>query len=461
MVGRNDPCPCGSGKKYKQCCLSKQSEDQAEQAKARAFFDQKFKLTTDLYSFLAQKNGGEWAFDSQKIKSFDSDLGSIREGAGNVWAFFFREYDNGKRGIDWFVEERGKRYSMQEQEMLERWRTMKISCFQLVDMYEKGTIIEDIWSGERYRMPYCETMRKLPPWSVAVGMIEPYIEGWCIHGSFIWSHPIVKSEVMARVQQLQEETVQASGRKLPLTDIIAANYPEIISMCHRINHSNDGSVKNPKDMREYIYVTREYTCEDPEMLADMLLDKEDGYILSPGTDPAADKIVICRAEKLDHILNSIPVDRRERIRLNEIQLSTDLGNITMHKQNVTVSGWESSELLATLDLLESKWALTVGLTRIDERREAHQYPQEVIINRFNIVTDKKLSQQEVFAYSCLPQLLQTIQKEQKKYPMKSIEVLVRKKEYEQYRVNPNMSALNLLRIALGLPESPFAVLNDY
>jgi hypothetical protein len=22
-VGRNDPCPCGSGKKYKQCCLLK------------------------------------------------------------------------------------------------------------------------------------------------------------------------------------------------------------------------------------------------------------------------------------------------------------------------------------------------------------------------------------------------------------------------------------------------------
>ena len=25
-VGRNDPCPCGSGKKYKKCCLGKQSE---------------------------------------------------------------------------------------------------------------------------------------------------------------------------------------------------------------------------------------------------------------------------------------------------------------------------------------------------------------------------------------------------------------------------------------------------
>ncbi len=24
-VGRNDPCPCGSGKKHKKCCLKKQN----------------------------------------------------------------------------------------------------------------------------------------------------------------------------------------------------------------------------------------------------------------------------------------------------------------------------------------------------------------------------------------------------------------------------------------------------
>jgi preprotein translocase subunit SecA len=26
-VGRNDPCPCGSGKKYKKCCLKRQGND--------------------------------------------------------------------------------------------------------------------------------------------------------------------------------------------------------------------------------------------------------------------------------------------------------------------------------------------------------------------------------------------------------------------------------------------------
>lgn len=27
-VGRNDPCPCGSGKKFKNCCLGKASKEE-------------------------------------------------------------------------------------------------------------------------------------------------------------------------------------------------------------------------------------------------------------------------------------------------------------------------------------------------------------------------------------------------------------------------------------------------
>ena len=34
-LGRNDPCPCGSGKKYKQCCLGK-DEGKAREARAKA-----------------------------------------------------------------------------------------------------------------------------------------------------------------------------------------------------------------------------------------------------------------------------------------------------------------------------------------------------------------------------------------------------------------------------------------
>ena len=40
--GRNDRCPCGSGKKYKQCCLTKDDEaERQEMAEAQASRDQR------------------------------------------------------------------------------------------------------------------------------------------------------------------------------------------------------------------------------------------------------------------------------------------------------------------------------------------------------------------------------------------------------------------------------------
>lgn len=27
-IGRNDPCPCGNGKKYKQCCLKRMNRSE-------------------------------------------------------------------------------------------------------------------------------------------------------------------------------------------------------------------------------------------------------------------------------------------------------------------------------------------------------------------------------------------------------------------------------------------------
>jgi len=36
-VGRNDPCPCGSGRKYKQCCLEKDAAQlSAQRSRAQA-----------------------------------------------------------------------------------------------------------------------------------------------------------------------------------------------------------------------------------------------------------------------------------------------------------------------------------------------------------------------------------------------------------------------------------------
>ncbi|WNS41554.1 hypothetical protein LOS79_21335 [Paenibacillus sp. MMS20-IR301] len=246
--------------------MRKHEEEQVLQAKLKHFFDRKYKLTIELYSFLAQKQGGEWAFDQNKVKPFNSIVNRFRAGAGDMWSYFFQVYDNGLRGIEWFLAERGQRYSGEAREMLERWAAMKVSCYQVVDQYEHGMIIEDLWSKERYRMPYCETMMKLPSWTVSVGMIEPYMGDWFIHGVHMWSHPDVAYEVMTRVKSLQEETAEPSGQEMPPEDILAGNYPEILELCERTSNKTKQPVGPLEDMIKWYRDAQEKnSAESAEM----------------------------------------------------------------------------------------------------------------------------------------------------------------------------------------------------
>lgn len=40
-VGRNDPCPCGSGQKFKNCCLQKQNVEEMAAYKREQFYQAK------------------------------------------------------------------------------------------------------------------------------------------------------------------------------------------------------------------------------------------------------------------------------------------------------------------------------------------------------------------------------------------------------------------------------------
>ncbi len=53
-IGRNDPCPCGSGKKYKHCCLQQQAASESFWSQQREASDQ---LTHDMMRFAARKIG--------------------------------------------------------------------------------------------------------------------------------------------------------------------------------------------------------------------------------------------------------------------------------------------------------------------------------------------------------------------------------------------------------------------
>jgi len=56
-VGRNDPCPCGSGKKYKRCCIERvEAEQRAERARAAHEQAQRSEAVTEAVGRLVEES---------------------------------------------------------------------------------------------------------------------------------------------------------------------------------------------------------------------------------------------------------------------------------------------------------------------------------------------------------------------------------------------------------------------
>ncbi len=81
-IGRNAPCPCGSGKKYKKCCLKKDEQEHLkemeEQQRVRP--DQADEAYDELFESLDENAGWEGEGESEENKwlSEEDDFGKAQ-----------------------------------------------------------------------------------------------------------------------------------------------------------------------------------------------------------------------------------------------------------------------------------------------------------------------------------------------------------------------------------------------
>lgn len=69
-IGRNAPCPCGSGKKYKKCCLSAQQGNRPSSVKKQRFipvFTDLDQLSNSVVDLIKQKNLDEAEAVSRRL----------------------------------------------------------------------------------------------------------------------------------------------------------------------------------------------------------------------------------------------------------------------------------------------------------------------------------------------------------------------------------------------------------
>ena len=154
-VGRNDPCPCGSGLKYKKCCLAR------EQAARPAAFFRDEDRTRVLRRLLAFGEGEDLATDREladilfwggRLDELDDDrqqeLRRSEQCHIGFQSFFLFDLDadGGKSPCDLFVERHRSRLGDGEREFLRRIGASQLRPYEVTEVRrDEGLRLRDLW----------------------------------------------------------------------------------------------------------------------------------------------------------------------------------------------------------------------------------------------------------------------------------------------------------------------------
>ena len=134
MPGRNAQCPCGSGRKYKKCCLAKDQEAGAEQRDRRAGHDLDGHLTHELIEFAYARYGPAW-------RRFTRDFVDVQETLQLAipWSIYHYRTE-GQSVLDAYLEEPPRRLSGAERGWLEAQQASWLSLWEVSEV-EHGVSI--------------------------------------------------------------------------------------------------------------------------------------------------------------------------------------------------------------------------------------------------------------------------------------------------------------------------------
>ncbi|KYD21269.1 zinc-binding protein [Parageobacillus toebii] len=219
----------------------------------------------------SEKLRAEAVFD-QKIGSTQN--GDVLEPLFRLWYLFFHRFHNGLRGVEWFYQEKKTGLKAEKARMLETWVSLVPRLIQIVDMDEGGVTAEDVFTHERFYMPFCETMSEPVPWGGTFCLLEPFGEGYYVHGAAIFEEPRGVKRAYAKIDQLMSETKQT--------------YEQIAMDCFLeiVNELMDPYDIRHREMTKIDEVTLHYEVDDPNKLV-RFLEKQDVVLVDEQTETIA------------------------------------------------------------------------------------------------------------------------------------------------------------------------------
>jgi hypothetical protein len=211
-AGRNDPCPCGSGRKHKDCCAGAERGHVQALASARARDSALAKLLTFAFEPVFDKDHSiaESVFWGERIRNgsaaelawlMDSEDANIKY---NAWFLFDWSVDGSSTVADLFIEESGTRLTPAERQFLNRLSRAHLRLYEVEEVNRgEGVWLLDLWTGARLYVVERTASAEIVTWDLLGGRVAPDGMGHNVFEGGLYLYPMdVRDEIVGHFRRL-------------------------------------------------------------------------------------------------------------------------------------------------------------------------------------------------------------------------------------------------------------------
>ncbi|MFK3959697.1 SEC-C metal-binding domain-containing protein [Guptibacillus hwajinpoensis] len=233
---RNDPCPCGSGKKYKKCCMTSESaQDQLEEQL----------YTQELYTIQAQLVEYAMSEHDQKMVSLANDLFNRYEIPKNLeeaymhgifpWAIFHQSLNQWNKTI---VREYLQLYSHtfsteKVKETVNDWRDAYMSIYTVEEASGHTAVVKELGSNQPISILLHEEVILTSGESLA-GILLPVKNG---------AMPFIELlKIAPDAMEMVEKKLSSEEANYNVRSMMQRDFPEVLSQI--VKHGNGSEESN-------------------------------------------------------------------------------------------------------------------------------------------------------------------------------------------------------------------------
>lgn len=150
-IGRNDKCPCGSGKKYKNCCMLKDENDKLYTNEIGQYIKAETYMTNIIMKYVRSEENAE-DFNKAIVEFFGrelEDLDITESEFGIFMSWYIKNYHMENNLLDKVLNTVKGKLSSDVAALFKSLKNSGLYLYQVIETKDRKTVFENLHNGDR------------------------------------------------------------------------------------------------------------------------------------------------------------------------------------------------------------------------------------------------------------------------------------------------------------------------